>query len=173
MLATLVEPHPCCITFWAKVIGSDYHRHLLLQNQAWGSQINSLRNTTILKSCEFIVLANFQCQACGAPSRNSLLKPTARKSVTSLRPSNCKLAWRTTTLRGISVSRELSSAFDNPHPIWLPFWLLSSRLPNVPRPRMSVCILADATDIDRAKQIELEYMSVDDLKKYVLYILSV
>ena len=32
---------------------------------------------------------------------------------------------------------------------------------------MSVCILADAADIDRAKQIELEYMSVDDLKKFV------
>jgi len=33
---------------------------------------------------------------------------------------------------------------------------------------MSICILADAADIDRAK-IELEYMSVvnDDLKKYV------
>jgi len=39
------------------------------------------------------------------------------------------------------------------------------KLPNVPRPRMSVCILADAADIDRAKQIELDYMSVDDLKK--------
>ncbi|PPQ76049.1 hypothetical protein CVT26_005383 [Gymnopilus dilepis] len=39
------------------------------------------------------------------------------------------------------------------------------KLPNVPRPRMSICILADAADIDRAKQIELEYMSVDDLKK--------
>ncbi|KAH9178012.1 60S ribosomal protein L10A [Lactarius sanguifluus] len=32
-------------------------------------------------------------------------------------------------------------------------------------PRMSICILADAADIDRAKQIDLEYMSVDDLKK--------
>src|ERR1700761_4577999 len=42
------------------------------------------------------------------------------------------------------------------------------RLPNVPRPRMSMCILADAADIDRAKQIELDYMSVDDLKKYLL-----
>ena len=31
---------------------------------------------------------------------------------------------------------------------------------------MSICIIADAADIDRAKQIELEYMSVDDLKKY-------
>ena len=33
---------------------------------------------------------------------------------------------------------------------------------------MSICILADAADIDRAKQIDLEYMSVDDLKKFVL-----
>lgn len=32
---------------------------------------------------------------------------------------------------------------------------------------MSICILADAADIDRAKKIELEYMSVDDLKKCV------
>merc|ERR1739841_311708 len=39
------------------------------------------------------------------------------------------------------------------------------KLPHVPRPRMSICILADAADIDRAKLIELEYMSVDDLKK--------
>ena len=44
-------------------------------------------------------------------------------------------------------------------------FLLLHRLPHVPRPRMSICILADAADIDRAKQIELEYMSVDDLKK--------
>ena len=33
---------------------------------------------------------------------------------------------------------------------------------------MSICILADAADIDRAKQIDLEYMSADDLKKLVL-----
>merc|ERR1711939_911660 len=39
------------------------------------------------------------------------------------------------------------------------------KLPNVPRPRMSVCILADAADIDRAKLIDLEYSSVEDLKK--------
>ena len=44
------------------------------------------------------------------------------------------------------------------------------KLPTVPRPRMSICILADAADIDRAKNIELEYMSVDDLKKWVLSI---
>ncbi len=35
---------------------------------------------------------------------------------------------------------------------------------------MSVCILAGAADIDRGKQIEPEYMSVDDLKRYVLYV---
>jgi len=39
------------------------------------------------------------------------------------------------------------------------------KLPNVPRPRMSVCILADAAHVDQAKQIELEYMTVEDLKK--------
>lgn len=39
------------------------------------------------------------------------------------------------------------------------------KLPHVPRPRMSVCILADAADIDRAKLIDLEYQSVEDLKK--------
>merc|ERR1711874_467662 len=39
------------------------------------------------------------------------------------------------------------------------------RLPHVPRPRMSLCILADAADVDRAKLISLDYMSVDDLKK--------
>lgn len=39
------------------------------------------------------------------------------------------------------------------------------RLPNIPRPRMTMCILADALDVDRAKQIELEFMTVEDLKK--------
>jgi large subunit ribosomal protein L10Ae len=39
------------------------------------------------------------------------------------------------------------------------------KLPHVPRPRMSLCILADAAHVDQAKQIELEYMTVEDLKK--------
>ena len=39
------------------------------------------------------------------------------------------------------------------------------KLPNVPRPRMSLCILADQADVDRAKLISLDYMTVDDLKK--------
>ena len=38
---------------------------------------------------------------------------------------------------------------------------------------MSVCVLADAADIDRAKQIEQEYMSADDLKKYASQTLDV
>ncbi|KAI8910786.1 60S ribosomal protein I1-a [Gorgonomyces haynaldii] len=39
------------------------------------------------------------------------------------------------------------------------------KLPNVPRPNMKLCILADAAHIDQAKAIGLEYQSVDDLKK--------
>ncbi|KDN38518.1 putative ribosomal protein L10a.e, cytosolic [Tilletiaria anomala UBC 951] len=39
------------------------------------------------------------------------------------------------------------------------------RLPNIPRPRMSVCILADAAHVDQAKLIDLEFMTVEDLKK--------
>ncbi|CAO1638783.1 unnamed protein product [Sympodiomycopsis kandeliae] len=39
------------------------------------------------------------------------------------------------------------------------------KLPNIPRPRMSLCILADAADVDRAKLINLEFMTVEDLKK--------
>merc|ERR1712157_687779 len=39
------------------------------------------------------------------------------------------------------------------------------KLPHVPRPRMSMCILADAADVDRAKLINLEFMTVEDLKK--------
>ncbi|POG73523.1 ribosomal protein L1-like protein [Rhizophagus irregularis DAOM 181602=DAOM 197198] len=39
------------------------------------------------------------------------------------------------------------------------------KLPNVPRPKMSVAILGDAHDCDRAKEIGIEFMSVEDLKK--------
>ena len=39
------------------------------------------------------------------------------------------------------------------------------KLPHVPRPRMSLCILADQADVDRAKLIQLDFMTVDDLKK--------
>ncbi len=39
------------------------------------------------------------------------------------------------------------------------------RLPNVPKPKMKICILADQAHIDQAKTIGLEFMSVDDLKK--------
>ncbi|PWN44698.1 putative ribosomal protein L10a.e, cytosolic [Ceraceosorus guamensis] len=39
------------------------------------------------------------------------------------------------------------------------------KLPHLPRPRMSMVILADAADVDRAKLIELDFMTVEDLKK--------
>ncbi|KAG0004355.1 hypothetical protein BGZ65_000514 [Modicella reniformis] len=41
----------------------------------------------------------------------------------------------------------------------------SVRLPNIPRPKMSVCILGDALHCDQAKEISMEFQSVDDLKK--------
>jgi len=39
------------------------------------------------------------------------------------------------------------------------------KLPQVPRPNMSICILGDQHDIDRAKHHGFEFMSVEDLKK--------
>ncbi|KAF4783490.1 ribosomal protein L1p/L10e family protein [Colletotrichum scovillei] len=39
------------------------------------------------------------------------------------------------------------------------------RLPVVPRPNMSICILGDQHDIDRAKHGGVDAMSADDLKK--------
>ncbi|KAF8545311.1 60S ribosomal protein L10a [Trichophaea hybrida] len=39
------------------------------------------------------------------------------------------------------------------------------KLPVVPRPGMSICILGDQHDIDRAKHHGFEFMSVEDLKK--------
>ncbi|OQE23601.1 hypothetical protein PENSTE_c008G10086 [Penicillium steckii] len=39
------------------------------------------------------------------------------------------------------------------------------KLPNLPRPGMSICILGDQHDLDRAKHHGIDAMSVDDLKK--------
>ncbi|EEB07446.1 60S ribosomal protein L1 [Schizosaccharomyces japonicus yFS275] len=39
------------------------------------------------------------------------------------------------------------------------------KLPNVPRPNLSICILGDAHDLDRAKHGGVDAMSVEDLKK--------
>jgi large subunit ribosomal protein L10Ae len=39
------------------------------------------------------------------------------------------------------------------------------KLPQIPRPGMSICILGDQHDIDRSKHHGFESMSVDDLKK--------
>jgi hypothetical protein len=39
------------------------------------------------------------------------------------------------------------------------------RLPRIPRPNMSICILGDQHDIDRAKHHGVDAMSSDDLKK--------
>jgi len=39
------------------------------------------------------------------------------------------------------------------------------KLPQVPRPGMTICILGDQHDIDRAKHLGIDAMSVEDLKK--------
>jgi len=39
------------------------------------------------------------------------------------------------------------------------------KLPSIPRPGMSVCILGDQHDLDRAKHLGIDAMSADDLKK--------
>ncbi|KAL1996703.1 hypothetical protein VTN49DRAFT_7568 [Thermomyces lanuginosus] len=39
------------------------------------------------------------------------------------------------------------------------------KLPSVPRPNMSICILGDQHDLDRAKHLGIDSMSADDLKK--------
>ncbi|GMM36956.1 ribosomal 60S subunit protein L1B [Saccharomycopsis crataegensis] len=39
------------------------------------------------------------------------------------------------------------------------------RLPQVPRPNMTICIFGDAFDVDRAKSLGCDAMSVEDLKK--------
>lgn len=39
------------------------------------------------------------------------------------------------------------------------------KLPQVPRPNMTICIFGDAFDCDRAKSCGVDAMSVDDLKK--------
>jgi len=39
------------------------------------------------------------------------------------------------------------------------------KLPTVPRPNMTICVLGDQHDIDRAKHLSIDSMSADDLKK--------
>ncbi|QKX55899.1 uncharacterized protein TRUGW13939_02998 [Talaromyces rugulosus] len=39
------------------------------------------------------------------------------------------------------------------------------RLPNVPRPGMTICVIGDQHDLDRSKHLGIESASVDDLKK--------
>ena len=44
------------------------------------------------------------------------------------------------------------------------------KLPRVPRPNMSICILGDQHDIDRAKHGGVDAMSADDLKLSLIHI---
>ena len=132
-----------------------------------------------------------RCQACDSPSVRSSRGPRPRRG-TSSRPLSFRSASRTTTCVRIysttqqAMRRQILTCIS-PHPSPAALYSLppeplqlsipqsqpqrdkrfsgTVKLPNVPRPRMAICILADAADIDRAKLIELEYSSVEDLKK--------
>jgi len=39
------------------------------------------------------------------------------------------------------------------------------KLPNIPRPKMSICILGDAFHVDQAKAAGMDFQTVEDLKK--------
>ncbi|KNZ44757.1 ribosomal protein [Puccinia sorghi] len=97
-----------------------------------------------------------------------LLHPSASKiSVSSVRGSIRDLltASNGEKKRKFTETVELQIGLKNYDPQRDKRFSGTIKLSHVPRPRMTVCILADAADIDRAKQIDLEYMSVDDLKK--------
>jgi len=42
----------------------------------------------------------------------------------------------------------------------------SVKLSHVPRPKLSVCVIGDALHCDQAKEAGLQFMSIDDLKKF-------
>jgi large subunit ribosomal protein L10Ae len=67
--------------------------------------------------------------------------------------------------RGFTETVELQIGLKNYDPQRDKRFAGTVRLPNIPRPNMKLCILADAAHIDQAKSIGLEFMSVDDLKK--------
>jgi len=42
----------------------------------------------------------------------------------------------------------------------------SIRLPNIPRPKMAICVIADAHHADLAKQQGLDFVTAEDMKKW-------
>lgn len=43
--------------------------------------------------------------------------------------------------------------------------LLLFRLKHTPRPAMKICVIGDERHLDEAKKLNMEYRSMDDLKK--------
>ncbi|CAN3363192.1 large ribosomal subunit protein uL1B [Diutina catenulata] len=67
--------------------------------------------------------------------------------------------------RNFLESIELQASLKNYDPQRDKRFAGSLRLPEVPRPNMSICLFGDAFDVDRAKSIGIDAMSVEDLKK--------
>ncbi|KAJ1056501.1 hypothetical protein FZC27_7595g547 [Saccharomyces cerevisiae] len=70
-----------------------------------------------------------------------------------------------TTKRNFLETVELQVGLKNYDPQRDKRFSGSLKLPNCPRPNMSICIFGDAFDVDRAKSCGVDAMSVDDLKK--------
>lgn len=83
----------------------------------------------------------------------------------SPRRSNCRLVSRTMTCNVTSVSRARFGTYSDVQRKHAGVTERVRRLPTVPRPKMSVCILGDQFHCDAAKAAGLDSMSVDDLKK--------
>lgn len=86
-----------------------------------------------------------------------------RRNATFLRPWSCRSGSRITIHRGtndckLSARGPRNNANGKSSSGTV-------RLPAVPRPGMSICVLGDQHDIDRSKHQGIDAMSADDLKK--------
>merc|ERR1712063_226311 len=83
-------------------------------------------------------------------------QPTCRKSLSPAfaRTFNSSSSTPTRPRRGTSSRPSSSRSVSG-----------TIKLPTLPRPRMSLCVLGDQHDIDRAKHHGVDAMSTDDLKK--------
>lgn len=69
------------------------------------------------------------------------------------------------TKRNFNETVELQIGLKNYDPQRDKRFAGSIRLPNTPKPRMTVCVLGDEVHCDQAKALEVDFRTVDDLKK--------
>jgi len=67
--------------------------------------------------------------------------------------------------RGFTETVELQIGLKNYDPQRDKRFSGTVKLPNIPRPKMSICILGDAFHVDQAKAAGMDFQTVEDLKK--------